>query len=201
MKSLWKFGKGHPFYRKNKITRFRESSAVVAIPLELDNQPPQFRLLGRIWHQWVVVVWRRAVVAVMTLLLGFGACSGTGLSDELPPPAGGAIEGFSETPVEMLSEYQSPSRLTSSDISLEKVNQFVQAYLQVLQLIEQREGELQGAETEPEALQVEREIESEALLIIKLIGLTRQEYLQLLSLANVDPEFGERIATQLQEHT
>lgn len=136
----------------------------------------------------------------MTLMLGFVVYSSTGLGEE-SPPAGGTIEGFSGTSGEMLLEYQSPSRLTSSDISLEKVNQFVQAYLQVLQLIEQREGELQGAETEPEALQVEREIESEALSIIKSMGLTRQEYLQLLGLANVDPEFGERIATQLQEHT
>lgn len=91
------------------------------------------------------------------------------------------------------------SRPSASDISSEKVSQFVQAYLQVLALIEQREGMLQGAETQPEAQQVEREIAAAALEMLEENGLTWQEYLQLLGLANSDPEFGERIAAQLQE--
>ena len=69
----------------------------------------------------------------------------------------------------------------------------------VLSLIEQREGILQEAETQSEAQQLEREVEAEALAIIEASGLTWQEYLQLLGLANIDPEFGERIAAQLQE--
>lgn len=96
-----------------------------------------------------------------------------------------------------------PSRpaVDPSSIPSEKVNEFVHACLQVVALIERREGELQGAETETESLRVEQEIESEALAIIEKAGLTRQEYLQLLGLANTDPEFGERIAVQLQEAT
>jgi hypothetical protein len=86
-----------------------------------------------------------------------------------------------------------------NDISSEKVSQFVQAYVQVIRLVEQREGELQSAETESESLQIQQEIEAEAFEAIASTGLTWQEYLQLLGLANTDPEFGERIATQLQE--
>lgn len=93
------------------------------------------------------------------------------------------------------------SVLDPSSIPSEKVSEFVHACLQVVALIERREGELQGAETESESLRVEQEIESEALAIIEKAGLTRQEYLQLLGLANTDPEFGERIAVQLQEAT
>jgi Domain of unknown function (DUF4168) len=92
-----------------------------------------------------------------------------------------------------------PAKRSAGDISSEKISQFVQAYLQVLKLIEQREGILQGAETQTEAQQLEREVEAEALVMIEASGLTWQEYLQLLSLANIDPEFGERIAAQLQE--
>lgn len=92
-----------------------------------------------------------------------------------------------------------PANRSASDISSEKVSQFVNAYLQVLRLIEQREGILQGAETQSEAQQLEQEVETEALGIIEAAGLTWQEYLQLLGLANIDPEFGERIAAQLQE--
>ncbi|QZZ22735.1 DUF4168 domain-containing protein [Leptothermofonsia sichuanensis E412] len=93
------------------------------------------------------------------------------------------------------------SGLDPNNIPSEKVSQFVHACLQVVALIERREGELQGAETESESLRIEQEIEAEALAIIEKAGLTHQEYLQLLGLANTDPEFGERIAIQLQEAT
>lgn len=89
--------------------------------------------------------------------------------------------------------------LDATTIPAEKVNKFVQAYLQVWQLISRREGELQAAETELESLRIAQEIETEAFAIIEQAGLSNQEYLQLLGLANIDPEFGERVATQLQE--
>lgn len=94
---------------------------------------------------------------------------------------------------------QQRSLLDVSNIPAEKVNKFVQAYLQVWQLISRREGELQAAETELESLRIAQEIEGEAFAIIEQAGLTNQEYLQLLGLANIDPEFGERVATGLQE--
>lgn len=89
--------------------------------------------------------------------------------------------------------------LDATTIPAEKVNKFVQAYLQVWQLISRREGELQAAETELESLRIAQEVETEAFAIIEQAGLSNQEYLQLLGLANIDPEFGERVATQLQE--
>lgn len=92
-----------------------------------------------------------------------------------------------------------PSSFSASDISAEKVSQFVQAYLQVLRLIDRREPELQAVETESESLQIQQEIEAEAYGAIAAAGLSESEYLQLLGLANTDAEFGERIAAQLQE--
>lgn len=89
--------------------------------------------------------------------------------------------------------------LDSSNIPSEKVSQFVQACLQVITLIERREVDLQSATTEAEASRIEQEIEAAAIAVIERNGLTRQEYLQLLGLANTDPEFGERVAIQLQE--
>ncbi|QYO64993.1 DUF4168 domain-containing protein [Leptolyngbya sp. 7M] len=89
--------------------------------------------------------------------------------------------------------------LDTDDISAEKISQFVQAYLQVLTLIEQRENELQGAELESESQQIQQEIEAQAVELIQASGLTLQEYLQILSLTNIVPEFGERVAAQLQE--
>jgi hypothetical protein len=77
-------------------------------------------------------------------------------------------------------------------IPAEKINQFIQAYLQVINLVETRQFELQGAESESESLRIQQALELEAFAIIEAAGLTRQEYLQLLNLANTDPEFGER---------
>jgi hypothetical protein len=91
--------------------------------------------------------------------------------------------------------------LDPGNIPSEKVNQFVRACLQVVKLIERREGDLQSLEDSAESHRLEQEIEAEALAIIETAGLTRQEYLQLLGLANTDPEFGERVANQLQELT
>jgi hypothetical protein len=93
------------------------------------------------------------------------------------------------------------SNLDPRNIPSEKVNQFVRACLQVVKLIERRERDLQSMEGSAESHRLEQEIEAEALAIIETAGLTRQEYLQLLGLANTDPEFGERVATQLQEWT
>lgn len=133
-------------------------------------------------------LWRLVTVVIAFVLIWLVLLSQASLAQELPLSA-----------PEMSLERQSRSSLSSSDISSEKVNQFVQAYLQVLHLVDQQEGELQGAETEVESLRVEQEIEAEALAMIETAGLTRQEYLQLLGLVNIDPEFGERIAAQLQE--
>ncbi|MFM7425333.1 MAG: DUF4168 domain-containing protein [Elainella sp.] len=104
-------------------------------------------------------------------------------------------------PANQLELTPEPTRLDADDISAEKIHQFVQAYLQVLALIEGRETELQGAEMEFESQQIQREIEAQAVALIQATGLTLQEYLQLLSFTNIDPEFGERVAAQLQEAT
>ncbi len=101
-----------------------------------------------------------------------------------------------------LSAVTSSSSLARPDpnnIPSEKVTQFVNVYLQVVTLIERREGELQAAETESESLRIQRDIELEAIVLIETAGLNRQEYLQLLSLANADPEFSERVVTLIQE--
>lgn len=104
-------------------------------------------------------------------------------------------------PAEILivSESVASPGIDADTIPSEKLNQFVQACLQVVGLIERREGELQAAETDSESVRIQQDIEAEAIAIIEKAGLTRQEYLQLLSLANVDPDFGERVATLLQE--
>jgi Domain of unknown function (DUF4168) len=138
---------------------------------------------------------RRLVGLLLWLVLALG------LVFSQPTPAAALQAGESAPALEPEVEPSPSPRFSvdANDISLEKVAQFVRAYLNVLALIEGREGELQGAETDLESVRVEQEIESEAFALIEAEGLTMQEYLQLLRLANTDPDFGERIAAQLQE--
>lgn len=136
-----------------------------------------------------IKVWLRQLVwlpIVFWLLLG------------IAPTAWAATEPPAAPPVEAEPPVWGQN-LNADDISTEKISQFIQSYLQVLRLIEQRENELQGAEMESESQQIQREIEAQAVDLIQASGLTLQEYLQLLSLTNIDPEFGERVAAQLQE--
>lgn len=133
-------------------------------------------------------IWRVTLCLVVICIIWLGNLS-IALAEEL-----------SVDPRSLLSiPVPATPRLDSNNIPSEKVSQFVHACLQVVTLIERREGELQAVETETESGRIEQEIEAEALAIIEQAGLTRQEYLQLLGLANTDPEFGERVAIQLQE--
>jgi hypothetical protein len=84
-------------------------------------------------------------------------------------------------------------------IPAEKIDQFVGAYQQVLALVNQRQGELQAAETETESQFRQRDIEAAAMALVEQAGLTPQEYFQLLDLASVDSELGDQIAMLLQE--
>ncbi len=144
---------------------------------------------------WLLI--SRLLVAVLWLTSCLGYPAHT-LAAELPIQSSliPTTERSSSPP-----EPLEPSRPNhdSSAISSEKVSQFVSAYLQVLALIERREGELRSAETTAESRQLEQDIQAQAFAIIEQAGLTRQEYLQLLGLANTDPEFSDRIIIQLQE--
>ena len=91
------------------------------------------------------------------------------------------------------------AELSAKDIPSEKVDQFVSAYLQVVELIDTRSEELQRAETEADSRRLQQAIQIDAFNLIEAAGLTRQDYWQLLGLANTDPEFRDRVLAQLEE--
>jgi hypothetical protein len=140
---------------------------------------------------WCFLPWlQRLLLGFIVGLIGLGLLSPLAIAQEL------ALDPRL-SPVD--PQIMNRAGLDSRNIPSEKVSQFVQACLQVVTLIERRESDLQAAETEAESARIGQEIEAEALAVIEKNGLTRQEYLQLLGLANTDPEFGERVAVQLQE--
>ncbi|MGD1908875.1 MAG: DUF4168 domain-containing protein [Leptolyngbyaceae cyanobacterium] len=92
-----------------------------------------------------------------------------------------------------------PTQLNAADIPSDQVNQFVDAYLQVVALIDERSEELKRATTESESLQIQQSIQAEAYELLETAGLTRQTYWQMIGLANSDTEFRDRILAQLEE--
>ncbi|MGB5915245.1 MAG: DUF4168 domain-containing protein, partial [Phormidesmis sp.] len=81
----------------------------------------------------------------------------------------------------------------------EKVDQFAQAYLQVLKLLSDRESEIPAAETSAEALKIEQAIEADAIKIIQDSGLTAPEYMQILRLASQDSAFQDKVLGRMDE--
>ncbi len=91
------------------------------------------------------------------------------------------------------------TELDATDIPSEQVDQFVSAYLKVVTLIDEQSEHLQRAETEAESRRLQRAIEADAFQLIQDAGLTRQDYFQLLGLANTDPTFRDRVLARLEE--
>jgi hypothetical protein len=86
-----------------------------------------------------------------------------------------------------------------ADIAANKVDQFAQAYLQVLELLSDREPELPAAETSAEALKIQQSIEAEAVKQIESSGLTMAEYMKMLGLASQDEAFRDKVLSRLDE--
>ncbi|MGB3767886.1 MAG: DUF4168 domain-containing protein [Phormidesmis sp.] len=105
------------------------------------------------------------------------------------------------TPPAAIEAAQSPSGLPadSADIAADKVDQFAAAYLQVLQLLSDREPELPAAETSAEALKIQQSIEADAVALIKASGLTMPEYMQILGLASQDAGFRDKVLGRMDE--
>ncbi|RMG09688.1 MAG: DUF4168 domain-containing protein [Cyanobacteria bacterium J055] len=144
------------------------------------------------WQHCQGVVYTLALLLVLVFAWGGypqWALADSRLEDSSGTPPPEALDSLSPTSIS----------LDANPISSEKIRQFVSAYVQVLALLGRREAQLHAAETAAESQRLEGEIAAEAIAIIENAGLTQSEYLKLLALANTDTEFGERVATQLQE--
>ncbi|MEM9088961.1 MAG: DUF4168 domain-containing protein [Cyanobacteria bacterium P01_F01_bin.53] len=113
---------------------------------------------------------------------------------QAPPPA---LAANTATTVISLTETQ--AQPDTQDIPAEKVDRFAAAYLQVLQLLSDRESELPAAETSAEALKIQQSIEADAIALIKESGLTMPEYMEILNLASQDETFRDKVLGRLDE--
>lgn len=92
-----------------------------------------------------------------------------------------------------------PALAEGTEIAAEKIDQFAQAYLQVLEVLSDREAEIPAAETNAEALKIEKSIESDVVALIQESGLTLPEYMQILGLASQDPTFQDKVLGRMDD--
>lgn len=137
---------------------------------------------GRRWHSCLWVLFSLLLVWVTMWFPLAPAWAAEDSGEATPPPTTTVIP-----------------EVNSADIPSEKVTQFVSAYLQVVELIDARSEDLERAQTEAESFQIQQGIQQEAYQVIEATGLTRQDYWQLLGLANTDAEFRDRVLAQLDE--
>ncbi len=133
------------------------------------------------------------MVLVIGILMGQSVIMG-------PTAVMAASQPFSDSPDLDRAEPQRSSIVSADDVSSEKLSAFVMAYVAVMDVVERQEIPWQNAESESEALRLQREVEEEAIAKIEASGLSQAEYLQLLNLIQVDTELGETIAALLQDY-
>ena len=87
--------------------------------------------------------------------------------------------------------------LSSEQVAPQQVESMVRSLMGIQPLLEAASRELQVARSEVEEQAIEREFVKTASEIVEQEGLTVSLYSQLMTLANHDPEFRDRIAYQL----
>ncbi len=129
-------------------------------------------------------------IGVMALLLGSPAWA------QVEPEAGGSPEGSGEESVQTLP---APTGLTAEEVSDEQVQQLATALLQIEPMLRSASESLSEAESDEQRQQIAANFEQQATQTVVTVGLTVEQYRQLIELANSDPEFGQRVAAQLDE--
>ncbi|MEL6552721.1 MAG: DUF4168 domain-containing protein [Cyanobacteria bacterium J06621_11] len=110
-----------------------------------------------------------------------------------------AISNLANNLEENVPAVVAPALAEGTEIAAEKIDQFSQAYLQVLALLSDREAEISAAPTNADALKIEQSIETDAVQIIKSSGLSMSEYMQILELASQDSSFQDKILGRMDE--
>lgn len=138
-------------------------------------------------------LWRRAMALLVAIAIGLISYSAA------PPPLHAAsMTGGSMTEASTM-EAPAPALDDSADVPSEQIDHFAQAYLQVLQLLSDREPELPAAETSAEAQKIQQSIEADAIKIIERNGLSLPEYMNILGLASQDESFQDKVLGRMDE--
>lgn len=92
-----------------------------------------------------------------------------------------------------------PATLNAEEVSDEQVEQLASALLQIEPMLRQATDNLAAAETDEQRQEIATSFEQEATETVVETGLSVDLYRQLIELANSNPQFGQRVAAQLDE--
>lgn len=187
--------------------------------IESLNRIFRFQIDGQtdVWNRrWQRLRSRLLSTLSATLLVGF-----FGLASWLTMPAVSLADGMGIVPPEMSISTAISALTADADnaVVTEKVDQFAQAYLQVLELLSDRPPEESEVESSAEALNAQQSIpaktleaetqeaetqeaknlEAAAIDLIESSGLTMSEYMEMLSLASEDETFRDQVLSRMNE--
>lgn len=90
-----------------------------------------------------------------------------------------------------------PATQPTADISEEKVDKFVTAYVEVQKISQDYSAKLQAAEEPEKATELQQEAQTKMQKAVTKSGLSVPEYQQIASLAGQNPELRARIEAEM----
>lgn len=115
-------------------------------------------------------------------------------------PSGAQVQPTPEDPAGAeVSPVPPATTLSADDVSDEQVEQLASALLQIEPMLREATDDLASAETDEQRQEIATSFEQEATETVEGTGLSVDVYRQLIELANSNPEFGQRVAAQLDE--
>jgi hypothetical protein len=118
----------------------------------------------------------------------------------LGSPAWAQVEPTPEDPAGAeVTPVAPPATLNAEEVSDEQVEQLASALLQIEPMLRQATDNLAAAETDEQRQEIATSFEQEATETVVETGLSVDLYRQLIELANSNPQFGQRVAAQLDE--
>lgn len=129
----------------------------------------------------------------------------TQVSSPTPLQPGSPSSGTAQPDSPQSSPSSQPGRpsptpqLTADQVTDEQVEQLVLALSEIEPLLRKASAELQANQDAAKRQQIEQQFESQATQVVESTGLTVEQYIQLVTLAQRDQEFGQRVNQQLEQ--
>jgi hypothetical protein len=114
----------------------------------------------------------------------------------------GLAVGMAAAPV-MAQEYgqQQQPQADAVQVDEAKINQFVDALVEISTIRQTAAAELESAEGMEEAQKVQQDAQQRMLEAVESAGLSVEEYNHIASLMGSDPELAERINSELEKRS
>jgi hypothetical protein len=98
-------------------------------------------------------------------------------------------------------QQQQPNEPTTAELTDTKIDQFVEAMVEVQAIREEVSAELEATQDAEEAQEVQRDAQAKMIEAVENAGLTVHEYNRIAALMGQDPELRQRIDAKVAERS